>query len=31
VFPPEKLPPEVALRELDRRLDFFYRAVLANQ
>jgi TetR/AcrR family transcriptional repressor of mexJK operon len=30
VFPPEKLPPEVALRELDRRLDFFYRAVLAN-
>jgi AcrR family transcriptional regulator len=30
VFPPEKLPPEVALRELDRRLEFFYRAVLAN-
>jgi TetR/AcrR family transcriptional repressor of mexJK operon len=30
VFPPEKLSPEVALRELDRRLEFFYRAVLAN-
>jgi TetR/AcrR family transcriptional regulator, mexJK operon transcriptional repressor len=30
VFPPDKLPPEEALRELDRRLDFFYRAVLAS-
>jgi TetR/AcrR family transcriptional repressor of mexJK operon len=30
VFPPEKQPPDQALRELDRRLDLFYRAVLAK-
>jgi TetR/AcrR family transcriptional repressor of mexJK operon len=30
VFPPDKLPPEQAFRELDRRLDLFYRAVLAR-
>ncbi|KLU36979.1 TetR family transcriptional regulator [Massilia sp. WF1] len=28
VFPPEKLPPEQALRELERRMDLFYRAIL---
>jgi TetR/AcrR family transcriptional repressor of mexJK operon len=30
VFPAEKLTPEEALRELDRRLALFYRAVLAT-
>jgi len=30
VFPPEKLAPEEAHRELDRRLAFFYRAVLTH-
>jgi TetR/AcrR family transcriptional repressor of mexJK operon len=30
VFPPDKLAPEEALRELDRRLDLFYRSVLAE-
>jgi AcrR family transcriptional regulator len=30
VFPPDKLTPEQAHRELDRRLELFYRAVLAN-
>jgi TetR/AcrR family transcriptional repressor of mexJK operon len=30
VFPTENLSREDALRELDRRLEFFYRAVLAN-
>ncbi|MGJ7914516.1 TetR/AcrR family transcriptional regulator [Massilia sp. LXY-6] len=28
VFPPEKLSPEQARQELERRLDLFYRAVL---
>jgi TetR/AcrR family transcriptional repressor of mexJK operon len=30
VFPTEKLSSEEALRELERRLDLFYRAVLAQ-
>ena len=30
VFPPETLAPEQAHRELDRRLELFYRAVLAQ-
>jgi TetR/AcrR family transcriptional repressor of mexJK operon len=30
VFPPEQLAPEQGLRELERRLEFFYRAVLAK-
>jgi TetR/AcrR family transcriptional repressor of mexJK operon len=30
VFPSDELAPEEALRELERRLEFFYRAVLAS-
>jgi TetR/AcrR family transcriptional repressor of mexJK operon len=30
VFPPEQMVPEQGLRELERRLEFFYRGVLAK-